>query len=243
MTAILTLAREALADDARVTPGPWSVEWLDEAHDGCDGISSPGRNLNIVCADCGVYGPHGYDAEFIAAARSREPQLARAVGELSEENERLKARLNPTIEQHDANPAGYWADHELKIDERGFRVATLADCDLPKYHLRLALDEIEHLNVERRQNGSILSNVNDAIGRAGIHCAITFVEAIDQIAGDRDDARSAFASLLVERDRLRAGLKAACEIAAQLNDDAGAFAPSPEKAARIAELAKLTELP
>lgn len=60
-----------------------------------------------------------------------------------------------------------------------------------------------------RENGSILSKVNDAIGRAGIHCAIFYWEAIDQIAEERDASRLRVVELerrlgdcLVECDRL-----------------------------------------
>jgi hypothetical protein len=37
---------------------------------------------------------------------------------------------------------------------------------------------------------AILSAVNEAIGRAGIHCAITFPEAIDQLTRERNEARA-----------------------------------------------------
>jgi hypothetical protein len=48
-----------------------------------------------------------------------------------------------------------------------------------------------------RANGAILTSVNEALNRAGIYCMITFAEAIDQIAAERDAART-------ECDRLRA---------------------------------------
>lgn len=53
--------------------------------------------------------------------------------------------------------------------------------------LRRAYSE---LLIEHRQNGVIMSNVNDAVNRAGIHCAIYWWEAIDQIAGERDQLRA-----------------------------------------------------
>lgn len=62
--------------------------------------------------------------------------------------------------------------------------------------------EVAKLRVDAKQNGQILSNVNEAIGRAGIHCAITFVEAIDQIRAERDQLRA-------ECERMRAVYEAA----------------------------------
>ncbi len=39
---------------------------------------------------------------------------------------------------------------------------------------------------DHRFNGTCLSKVNDAIGRAGIHSALYYWDAIDQIAAERD---------------------------------------------------------
>jgi hypothetical protein len=61
-----------------------------------------------------------------------------------------------------------------------------------------ARGECERMRAERDENGSIISKVNDAIGRAGIHCAITFWEAIDQIAAERDRLQSRAANLTSE---------------------------------------------
>lgn len=44
---------------------------------------------------------------------------------------------------------------------------------------------IEELILERRENGTILASVNEAINRAGIHCAVTYSEAIGMIAAQR----------------------------------------------------------
>lgn len=46
--------------------------------------------------------------------------------------------------------------------------------------------------LNNRENAQILRTVNDAINDAGIHCAITFAEAIRQIAQDRDKFRDQF---------------------------------------------------
>lgn len=48
---------------------------------------------------------------------------------------------------------------------------------------------------EFNANRNILASVNDAINRAGIHCAITFAEAIDRIALERDNAREELKAL------------------------------------------------
>lgn len=36
------------------------------------------------------------------------------------------------------------------------------------------------------EDKSIFESVNDALNRAGIHCAVTFAEAIDMLAAERD---------------------------------------------------------
>lgn len=60
---------------------------------------------------------------------------------------------------------------------------------------RVAEEKIRELELQLRQTGAILSSINDAIGRAGINVAITFVEAIDQIAYERDLLRARLADL------------------------------------------------
>lgn len=73
-------------------------------------------------------------------------------------------------------------------------------CSKPRVDWRArALEAAENSKV----NGEIISKVNDAINRAGIHCALYFWEAIDQIASERDQLRA-------ECDRLRAVYEAAC---------------------------------
>lgn len=72
--------------------------------------------------------------------------------------------------------------------------------------------EVERLTSEQRLNGEISANVNDAINRAGIHCALYYWEAIDQIAADRDALRSQLASALSAKDE-------ACRIAERVIAD------------------------
>lgn len=69
--------------------------------------------------------------------------------------------------------------------------------------LDAAIEVSQRLDQERRENGSIISRVNDAIGRAGIHCALFFWDAIDQLAADRDSLRQQLAALQAEKDGLR----------------------------------------
>lgn len=85
--ALRNLAEEALADDERATPGPWGTTALVD-HDGDDclvGRPDPDRdNVFDQVADCYESSRPGADAAFIAAARSREPHLARAALALAE---------------------------------------------------------------------------------------------------------------------------------------------------------------
>lgn len=74
---LLALARAALEDDKRATPGPWHVPHLDRAP--CRVLSDVGATI----ADVPRYG-WGANAPFIAAARTREPALARALVEMLE---------------------------------------------------------------------------------------------------------------------------------------------------------------
>lgn len=85
--------------------------------------------------------------------------LARAVIAQDEELRALRARLNPTIEEHDANPAQYWAERELDRDECGFRIPRLADCDWPKHHLRVALADVAALRAALKEALEIAEDV------------------------------------------------------------------------------------
>lgn len=91
------------------------------------------------------------------AQRADNDALVREVERLRVDNaalvsevEKLAARLSPTIRTHDANPAQYWADRELRVDERGNRIPTLADCDWPKKHLRDTLADRDRLRAALR---------------------------------------------------------------------------------------------
>jgi len=53
-----------------------------------------------------------------------------------------------------------------------------------------ALMEIEKLRAEVALIRGVETSVNDAINRAGIHCAVTFAEGIDMITSARDEARA-----------------------------------------------------
>jgi hypothetical protein len=72
--------------------------------------------------------------------------------------------------------------------------------------LRARVTEPERERDEARESatvdGRIISEVNAAVGRAGIHCAITFVEAIDQIARERDAATSEGERLMARQQEL-----------------------------------------
>ncbi len=109
MADIKELAEQALADAERATPGPWTPnvwietdgnEWRatgpahdDESH---DHGSEPG---------CPDEQAAQRDAAWIAAARSREPQLAAAVLGLLKENERRTA-AHRNVAQNLANANG-----------------------------------------------------------------------------------------------------------------------------------------
>jgi hypothetical protein len=81
----LALAREALEDDRYATPGPWSHH--EDVVDGRlqrDTVMSASGAHQIAIAESGDGAPadfHGADAAWIAAARAREPALARWVEE------------------------------------------------------------------------------------------------------------------------------------------------------------------
>lgn len=70
-SSILSLARAALADDAKATPGPWIVP-PDSYGDGEVYTDEPYK----LVATTGRH-PIGENQSFIAAARTREPELAR----------------------------------------------------------------------------------------------------------------------------------------------------------------------
>lgn len=105
----LRLAREALEDDRKATPGPWVIEWTDDGR--VSDISADGRD-GIVQADCGVYPPKPDDGRFIAAARTREPALAAWVASVLGNN-RLRSAYRVNV--HDDGGI-YVSDHAPKMD-------------------------------------------------------------------------------------------------------------------------------
>jgi hypothetical protein len=101
VTAILDLAKAALEDDEKATPGPWRIEsvWTSE-HSGADAVFGATTQLVCTCDEHdGGYGGGQRNVEFIAAARTREPQLAREVIRLMEECERLVEACGGEAEQ------------------------------------------------------------------------------------------------------------------------------------------------
>lgn len=69
---------------------------------------------------------------------------------------------------------------ELLADVAGCFTGQHADA----FEIRALVDEV-------RARRKIDASVNDAINRAGIHCAVTYAEAIDTITSARDEARAA----------------------------------------------------
>lgn len=90
MTSPSDLAREALKDDAVVTPGPWMTHVWDNgsgesweiAYCGLGNLKLQGIDPTpFICSQC--MPPRG-DIDWIARARTREAALARAVLEMEE---------------------------------------------------------------------------------------------------------------------------------------------------------------
>lgn len=84
------LAEEAIADDAKATPGPWYLrdplnEWTGIVSDKCN-----------VCGmhDGARTGDAMDDARFIMSARTREPALARLLLSALDERDRMAEALN-----------------------------------------------------------------------------------------------------------------------------------------------------
>ena len=96
---LLSLAREAIAQHEKATPGPWQWTIWDNGsgkswelrYCGPDNLKLQGWDPTPFICSCGV--PPQRDLEWIASAREREPLLARALLEMAEENERLREEL------------------------------------------------------------------------------------------------------------------------------------------------------
>ncbi len=67
--------------------------------------------------------------------------LSKLIDEVRLRHERSSETAAEAVARHDRDPARYWAERELEVDARGYRIPRLADCDIPKAHLRDALDE------------------------------------------------------------------------------------------------------
>lgn len=114
-------------------------------------------------------------------------------------------------------PCAAWPTEPLASDENE---ALLVEIERLEHALRVAetirdaarvesqkhLDENRALRVKlgEASQAGVISSVNEAIQRAGIHCAVTFAEAIDMIAAERDDARKQNVALRAVRDRMQA---------------------------------------
>lgn len=61
--------------------------------------------------------------------------------------------------------------------------------------IRRLESERDEARARNRENGTIIAAVNEAVGRAGIHCAVTLWEAVDQIAAERNAAGGALARI------------------------------------------------
>lgn len=62
--------------------------------------------------------------------------------------------------------------------------------------LAAAMERIDYLEDYRRENSGLITKINDAVNRAGIHCAVYYWEAIDMIAADRDRLRAVCSSFV-----------------------------------------------
>lgn len=133
------------------------------------------------------------------AIAERDADLASLRARLAEvEAERDEAR------QHGANLQGVIEQHER------YRARALnAESTLARV-VESGERDYEAAIRQRDDARAICSKVNEAINRAGIHCAVYYWEAIDQIAADRDAAiaevqrlRLTCRDLDAERDRLR----------------------------------------
>lgn len=120
------------------------------------------------------------------------------VAQLTTEVERLRKLVDPD------------AEHARLVLLKDAMDAAIAKCG-PEYDahygetIQNLAREIDGLRIELEAFRALHSSVNEAIGRAGIHCAVTFAEAIDQIAAERDrfrmEAQLAVAEATARRTR------------------------------------------
>lgn len=92
-TDIEQLCREALEDDKRATPGPWRQGNVETYHVFCPYADALAPELGRVLLRMNTHFEHEADTAFIAAARTREPLLAKALLAERKEMERLRAEV------------------------------------------------------------------------------------------------------------------------------------------------------
>lgn len=150
--SILSLARQALEDDAKATRAPWFARnrHLSLTPDGGGlGATLPTNHIGVMS--------ERDDASFVAAARTREPQLAKAVVELSEDNEKLRAGLDYAISENLA--FNIKVATEINEARRGRQIA-IAERDSLRAEvsdMRSAGDETQAM----RERDSALARVKD----------------------------------------------------------------------------------
>ncbi len=115
-----------------------------------------------------------------------------AVNRLTAERDALATREQQLV--RDINREKY--EHLATINQRDAAVAELRTFKQQTAELgdRL-MRERDEAKSELSQVNRICSKVNDAINRAGIHCALFYWEAIDQLAAQRRDALTSCARM------------------------------------------------
>ena len=199
-------------------PPDGGEHWIDNVKPTCERC----RALRLARVFVETFAKAAIDDDVSAAGdKLRGMHLVSAcVIAQDDELAKLRARLNPTLEQHDANPAQYWADRELEVDERGHRVPRLADCDLPKHHLRLALAELSK------------SWTCPRCGRSDLTIAGVSVHTTSCMSRTDDEQRI---------DELRAALREALDAAGEL-DGYGQWDYDSKIAARVRIATRISEL-
>jgi len=101
---LVGLARAALEDEKRGTPGPWHT-YETEADIGARGgfwyMNADDKNKNATVAEVGYGKAHGIDASIIATARTREPLLACGYLDMVGEIAKWDALHRAVIKQRD----------------------------------------------------------------------------------------------------------------------------------------------
>ena len=124
------------ARSEKATSGPWKAtepsSWGDDDDILQAGVDVPGGSLTWDDHGGEVFKPE--DALFIAEAHQAVPELIRAVKELSQENEHLRAKYDEDMEQlrseHDGNVESSRLRHKIFITALNF-LDEHYDCDCP----------------------------------------------------------------------------------------------------------------